>query len=102
LERLSELRVYLKEWEGKSIGGWNTVLVTEKTQPYMDKYWPSGHIIGWEHTFINEIHYFLKAVVQDEDIAPLGATFEDGYRNNVIMDAILKSAENGKRVVLSF
>lgn len=102
LERLNELKVYLKEWENKAIGGWSTILVTEKTQPYMDKYWPSGHIIGWEHTFINEIHHFLKAVVQDEDIAPLGATFEDGYRNNVIMDAILKSAESGKQVILSF
>jgi predicted dehydrogenase len=102
LERLNELKLYLKEWEDKAIGGWNTILVTEKTQPYIERYWPSGHIIGWEHTFINEIYHFIKSVVKDEDIAPLGATFEDGYRNNVIMDAILKSAETGRKIEVSF
>ncbi len=102
LERLNELKLYLREWEKDSIGGWDTVLVTEKTHPYIKAYWPPGHIIGWEHTFINEIWYFLNAIVTGGDVAPLGATFEDGYRNNVIMDAILKSAETGRKVTLSF
>jgi predicted dehydrogenase len=31
-------------------------------------------------------------------VGPLGATFEDGYRNAVICDAILESAESGRRV----
>ncbi|MGQ9597324.1 MAG: Gfo/Idh/MocA family protein [Thermoproteota archaeon] len=102
LERLNELKVYLKEWEEKGIGGWDTVLVTERKHPYIDRYWPSGHIIGWEHTFINEIYHFVKSIVADEKIEPIGATFEDGYRNNVIMDAILQSAETGRKVELSF
>lgn len=102
LERLNELKVYLKEWEEKEIGGWDTVLVTERKHPYIDRYWPSGHIIGWEHTFINEIYHFVKSIVADEKIEPIGATFEDGYRNNVIMDAILQSAETGRKVELSF
>jgi predicted dehydrogenase len=102
LERLNELKVYLKEWEGKALGGWNTVLVTEKTHPYIKSYWPAGHIIGWEHTFINEIYHFVKAVAANEEVAPIGATFEDGYRNNVIMDAIIQSAEAGRRIALYF
>ncbi|MGQ9479371.1 MAG: Gfo/Idh/MocA family protein, partial [Thermoproteota archaeon] len=93
LERLNELKIYLREWEEKEIGGWSTILITERKHPYIEKYWPSGHIIGWEHTFINEVYHFIKSIVSDEDVGPIGATFEDGYRNNVIMDAILQSAE---------
>jgi len=34
----------------------------------------------------------LDAIVNDKSVAPYGATFEDGYKNAVICDAILKSA----------
>jgi len=102
LERLNELRFYDKAGEQKAIGGWTEILVTEKTQPYIERYWPSGHIIGWEHTFINEIYHFVNAIVNDGQIAPIGATFEDGYKNAVILDSILESASTGKRMVVSF
>jgi len=102
LERLNELRVYLREWEEKGLTGWGTVLVTERRHPYIDRYWPPGHIIGWEHTFINEVYHFLNCIVKDEDVAPIGATFEDGYRCNVIMDAILESARTGRRVHVAY
>jgi len=102
LERLNELKVYLREWEGKGLTGWATVLVTERRHPYIDRYWPPGHIIGWEHTFINEIYHFIKAIAHDEEVGPIGATFEDGYRCNVVMDAILDSAKTGKRVTISY
>lgn len=102
LERLNELRFYDKEGEQKAIGGWTEILVTEKTQPYIERYWPSGHIIGWEHTFINEIYHFVNAIVHDDQVAPIGATFEDGYKNAVILDAILESASTGKRMMVSF
>ncbi|MEM1568235.1 MAG: Gfo/Idh/MocA family oxidoreductase [Thermofilaceae archaeon] len=102
LERLNELRVYLREWEEKGLTGWSTVLVTERRHPYIDRYWPPGHIIGWEHTFINEVYHFLNCIVKDEDVGPIGATFEDGYRCNVIMDAILESARTGRRVHVAY
>jgi hypothetical protein len=35
-------------------------------------------------------------------VAPLGATFEDGYRNAVICDAILQSAQEGRRVDVNY
>ncbi len=39
----------------------------------------------------------VNAVVENSPLEPYVATFEDGYRNAVICDAILKSAENGKK-----
>jgi predicted dehydrogenase len=101
LERLNELRLYSNEGAVEK-RGWNEILVTDRSHPYISHYWPSGHIIGWEHTFINEIYHFIDAVVNDKKVEPYGATFEDGYRNMVILDSIIKSAEKGKRISIAF
>jgi len=40
--------------------------------------------------------------VNNKSVAPYGADFEDGYKNAVICDAILQSAENGQRVNVKY
>jgi predicted dehydrogenase len=59
-------------------------------------------MIGWEHTFVHEIDHLLNAIVNNSDVAPYGATFEDGYRAAVICDAILNSAETGRAVDIKY
>jgi predicted dehydrogenase len=76
------------------------VHVTESYNPFSEYYWPHGHIIGWEYTFTNEIFHFIDAIVNDKEVGPYAATFEDGYKCNAIMDAIVESAEKGKRVTI--
>lgn len=98
MERLNELEVYLPGEGAADVTGFRQVLVTEANHPFMDVWWPQGHIIGWEHTFVHELHHFLGAVVDDTEVGPDCATFEDGYRNAVICDAILESARSGRRV----
>jgi predicted dehydrogenase len=44
----------------------------------------------------------LKAIADDTEVAPYGATFEDGYRAAEICDAIVRSGENGRREQISF
>ena len=73
------------------------MLVSEADHPFWEHWWPQGHMIGWEHTFVHEIHHFLSAIRDDTDIAPHGATFEDGYRAAEICDAMLRSDESGCR-----
>ncbi len=103
LERLNELRVYVVEPdERKYLEGWHEIIVTDPAHPFIEYYWPPGHILGWEHTFVNELHHFLDCVVNDKDVGPYGATFEDGYRCAVICDAILKAAEEGRRVTVKY
>ena len=46
----------------------------------MELWWPPGHIIGWGDTFVHEALHLLQAIASDGDVAPYGATFEDGYR----------------------
>ncbi|HVA88928.1 MAG TPA: Gfo/Idh/MocA family oxidoreductase, partial [Chloroflexota bacterium] len=102
MERLNELEVYLPE-EGKGdVDGFRQVLVTEANHPYVNVWWPQGHIIGWEHTFVHQLHHFLDAVVNGTEVGPLCGTFEDGYRNAVICDAILESARAGRRVEITY
>ncbi|TMB89663.1 MAG: Gfo/Idh/MocA family oxidoreductase [Chloroflexi bacterium] len=98
LERLNELNVYWHDADASGTRGWTEVLVTEPTHPFISNWWPPGHVIGWEHTFVHEIAHLLDAIVNDREVAPLGATFEDGYRNAVICDAIQESALEGRRV----
>lgn len=98
LERLNELEVFWNDAEHPDVNGFTNVLVSEPSHPWWENWWPQGHIIGWEHTFVHEITHLLDCIVNDQDIAPIGADFEDGYRNAVICDAILQSAETGRQV----
>ena len=98
LERLNELKVHWLDGDRMGTRGWTEVLVTERAHPFMESWWPPGHIIGWEHTFVHEIAHLFDAIANQRDVAPLGATFDDGYRNAVICDAILESAREGRRV----
>lgn len=102
LERLNELDVFWKDSTPRETQGFTNVLVSESYHPFWQYWWPQGHIIGWEHTFVHEITHLLDAIVNDQDVAPYGATFRDGYRNSVICDAILQSASEGRRVGIEY
>jgi predicted dehydrogenase len=103
MERLNELQVYLRDSEpGERAQGFRTVLVTENYHPFWKWWWPHGHIIGWEHTFVHEIHHLLAAIAEDGEVGPHGATFEDGYRAAEVCDAIVRSGETGTRQELAY
>jgi len=103
LERLNELQVHYGDSSpGASAQGFRSVLVTEADHPFWEWWWPHGHIIGWEHTFVHEIHHLLSAIREDTDVAPHGATLEDGYRAAEVCDAMLRSASSGARETVSY
>ncbi|NSW51723.1 MAG: Gfo/Idh/MocA family oxidoreductase [Anaerolineae bacterium] len=102
LERFNELDVFWKDSQPKETQGFTNVLVSESYHPFWENWWPQGHIIGWEHTFIHEIAHLLDCIVNDKDLAPYAATFEDGYKNAVICDAILTSAEKEKQIKVKY
>ncbi len=96
LERLNELQVHIAgSSPAASAQGFRTVLVSEADHPFWEHWWPHGHIIGWEHTFVHELHHLLTAIRDDGDVAPHGATLEDGYRAAEVCDAMLRSAADG-------
>jgi predicted dehydrogenase len=102
LERMNEMEVFWVGEEPKETQGFHSVLVSESYHPFWSNWWPHGHIIGWEHTFVHEIHHLLDAIVNDKSIAPYGADFLDGYKNAVICDAILESARSKRQVDIKY
>ena len=100
MERLNELQVFRAD--GDRARGFKTVLVSEADHPFWEHWWPPGHIIGWGETFVHELHHVLKAIADDGDIAPYGATFEDGYRAAEVCDAIVRSGQTGARETIAY
>jgi predicted dehydrogenase len=96
LERLNELQI------SEGGGGFTTKLVSEAHDPFWSWWWPHGHMIGWEHTFVHELEHLLGAIAGRNAVAPHGATFEDGYRAAEVCDAILESAERGRRTPVEY
>jgi len=103
LERLNELQAYFAgSLPGERGQGFRTVLVSEPDHPFWEHWWPQGHVIGWEHTFVHELHHLLTAIREDGDVAPHGATLEDGYRAAEVCDAMLRSSEQGTREAVTY
>jgi predicted dehydrogenase len=101
LERLNELEVCRAEAKSRRDRGFKTVLVTDRDHPYGGTWWPPGHILGWEHTFVHQLHHLVKAIAGQEAVAPIGADFHDGYVNAVLCDALLQAAKTGRVVRLN-
>jgi predicted dehydrogenase len=100
MERLNELEVFRAD--GDRARGFKRVLVSETTHPFWEHWWPPGHIVGWGDTFVHELHHMLQCIADEADVAPYGATFEDGYRAAEVCDAIVRSGESGQRERISY
>lgn len=92
LERLNELEVNLSDNRG-----FETVLVTSPDDPYVDHWWPPGHVIGWEHTFVHENYEFLTAVDSCEEYYP---DFQDGLAVQRVANAVERSVDRGEWVTV--
>ncbi|HWF19022.1 MAG TPA: Gfo/Idh/MocA family oxidoreductase [Verrucomicrobiae bacterium] len=70
--------------------GFADILVTQGNgiHPYFGAWWPIGHIIGYEHTFIHTVVDFVNACVAGKSVQP---TFEDGLKNQRVLEAVEKS-----------
>lgn len=104
LEDLNYLDIFYRESVFEEAAGFTRINVTQKERnhPYMDVWWPRGHIVGWEHAHINEIAHLLDCIANDKPISPMGATFEDGYRACRIIDAIKESAISSQFVKITY
>ena len=71
--------------------GFSDILVTQPggTHPYVGQWWPPGHILGYEHTFVHTLADFVNAVLAGQSVQP---TFEDGLKNQRVLEAVEQSA----------
>ena len=90
LERLNEL--VLHEATGSATDGAKQVLVTEPVHPYVEAWWPPGHVLGWDHTFTSQAADFLRAIDSGADLAP---SFADGLAVQRVLEAVEASHAAG-------
>jgi predicted dehydrogenase len=98
MEDLNRLHVFYSGDEASRTGGFRDILVTQPDHPFLDLWWPPGHTLGWEHSFVHEWRDFLGAIIDDRPVSPEQATFEDGYQAAVLCDAIYASSREGRRI----
>ncbi|MEU9049881.1 Gfo/Idh/MocA family oxidoreductase [Streptomyces sp. NPDC048384] len=89
LERLNELSYH----DGREPGahaGFRRILVTEPDHPYLDAWWPPGHGLGYEHTFVHQARDLVHAVAEGRRPEP---SFADGLQVQRVLAAVEESAE---------
>lgn len=94
LERMNELNFFSAD-DPAAAQGFRNIVVTESTHPYLQAWWPPGHIIGYEHTFVNAMADFLNAIESGTEMRP---NFADGVKEMAVLGAALQSAETGQTV----
>jgi len=87
-ERMNELQYFNRE-DPAHAQGFRTILATESIHPYLQAWWPPGHIIGYEHGFIHSIYNFVNAVANNTPTSP---DFWEGAKVNAVLDAMTKSS----------
>jgi predicted dehydrogenase len=77
--------------------GWIKISATTGDHPYAGAYWPAGHIIGYEHTFINQASDILAAV-SDGNFKAMQPDFEDAFKTQAVLAAASQSAQEHRWV----
>jgi predicted dehydrogenase len=89
-ERMNELEYYNRQ-DPATTAGFRTIMVTEGDHPYIAGWWPPGHVIGYEHTFVHEVYDFVNAIA---DNGPVHPDFLDGARCVAVLEAADQSIES--------
>ncbi|WP_436849024.1 Gfo/Idh/MocA family protein [Streptomyces atriruber] len=88
LERLNELSFH-DHTEPAASSGFRRILVTEPDHPYVDAWWPPGHGLGYEHTFVHQARDLLHAIGTGARPEP---SFADGLSVQRVLAAVEESA----------
>ncbi|HXG13034.1 MAG TPA: Gfo/Idh/MocA family oxidoreductase [Gemmataceae bacterium] len=86
---------YFDHRDPSVVRGWRSIHVSDSDQPYMKHWWVPGLQIGYEHTFVHQVADFLEGVAKGKPAQP---DFRDAYRTQLVLDAVLQSAREGKWV----
>ncbi|MEU6357843.1 Gfo/Idh/MocA family oxidoreductase [Streptomyces sp. NPDC047072] len=89
LERLNELAFH-DHREPPATAGFRRILVTEPEHPYLEGWWPPGHGLGYEHTFVHQARDLVHAIAEGHRPEP---SFADGLQVQRVLAAVEESAE---------
>ncbi|WP_106815368.1 Gfo/Idh/MocA family protein [Microbacterium timonense] len=69
--------------------GFTRILVTESQHPYVDAWWPAGHMLGYEHGFSHQVVDLVHAIVEGADPHP---SFAEGLSVQRVLAAVEESS----------
>ncbi len=98
-ERMNELEVFDAD-DPPRLRGWRTVYVTGADHPWTGDWWPDGHGLGYEHTFVNLAGDIVRSIAGETPTVRL-PDFADAYVTQRVMAAALRSARERCAVRLS-
>jgi predicted dehydrogenase len=78
--------------EPEETAGFRRILVTEPQHPYVGRWWPPGHGLGYEHGFTHQVVDLVTALARSEQPLP---SFADGLQVQCVLAAVEHSAETG-------
>lgn len=84
---------YFNRKDPAHVQGFRRVHATDGAHPYATNWWPTGHIIGYEHLFVHEIYEFIRNLNSKKVTYP---TFQDGVNCQKVLDAVEKAAGTKK------
>lgn len=88
LERLNELSFH-DHTEPAATAGFRRILVTEPEHPYLEAWWPPGHGLGYEHTFVHQARDVIHTIAEGARPVP---SFADGLQVQRVLAAVEESA----------
>lgn len=91
LERMNELDFYDATLPETELG-FRRILVTEHDHPYLAPWWPTGHMLGYEHGFSHQVSDFVTAIADGTQPRP---SFADGLHVQRVLDAVERSSASG-------
>lgn len=74
--------------------GFRRILVTEPEHPYVGKWWPTGHGLGYEHGFTHQVVDLVNALAQQRQPEP---SFADALQVQQVLAAVESSAANSSQ-----
>jgi predicted dehydrogenase len=100
LERLNELE-FFDNTEDAVVRGWHNIMATDgDAHPYVGNWWPEGHIVGYEHSFTNQVVDICRVMGRRKPEVPL-PDFEDAYQTQRVLEAALIAAKRRSAVKMS-
>jgi len=85
--------------DGRRSEGWRQIMVTAPEHPWVGRWWPEGHVLGYEHGFVNMAADIVAALSGRKPVVPL-PDFEDAYQTQRVLEAALRAVEARRAVRL--
>jgi predicted dehydrogenase len=100
-ERMNELAWYDATLP-EALQGWSAINVTNGNcnHPYAAAWWPVAHVVGYEHSFINQAADILKVLGGGQPVVPL-PDFADAYKVQRVLAAVVQSDKNRSPIRLA-